>query len=156
MAVEAELVVLGGHVGVVGPVLVLGRAVIQVLGGEDKRGEEDAVGSTPDAASLGLQAGLEAVQVDKSRHKSRDLDVGRDDQLGDELLDGWQLLVVRETLLGLWGLGWCRRKLVLIPCREVVACDDALSSKSQIGDHIPANRLVDELFKGSLVELLHG
>ena len=31
------------HVGVVGPVLVLGRRIVEVLGGEDKGGQEDAV-----------------------------------------------------------------------------------------------------------------
>ena len=105
LAVEAELIVLGGHVSVVCPVLVLGRAVIEILGGQDERGEEDAMSSASDAASLGLQTRLEAVEVDQTRHESRDLDIRGDDQLGDEVLNRRELLVVGQALLGFGGLG---------------------------------------------------
>lgn len=43
---EAKIVHLSVDVRVVGPVFVFGRAVIEILGSENERGEEDAVGGT--------------------------------------------------------------------------------------------------------------
>jgi len=86
LAGEAEVVVRGLHDGIVGPVLVLGRAIVQVLGGNDQRSEEDAVDRTPETLGLGLQALLQASEINQGRHEGRDLNVRGDDQLGDEVL----------------------------------------------------------------------
>lgn len=71
---------------VLGPVLVLGRGVVEILGGEDEGGQEDAVGCAAQSLGLGLQTGLEAVQVHQCGHERGHLDVGGPDQVADELL----------------------------------------------------------------------
>lgn len=108
---EAKGVVGGVHVGVVGPVLVLGRAVVEVLGGQDQGGQEDAVGGASQAAGHGLQLGLEAVEVDQGRHESWDLDVGGDDQLGDELFQRGQRIVGAGDGPGLGASWWSGRPI---------------------------------------------
>jgi hypothetical protein len=61
---EAKVVALCSDVAVVGPVLVLGWAVVKVLGWEDESSEKDAVGSASQAAGHRLELGLEAAKVD--------------------------------------------------------------------------------------------
>lgn len=70
------------------PVLVFGRRVVEVLGGEDERGEEDAVHGAAHAFCDGGQAALEACQVDEGGHERGDLHVAAVDEGGDELLEG--------------------------------------------------------------------
>ena len=76
---EAKGREIGVDVAVSGPVLVLGWAVVEVLGSEDERSEEDAVGSAAQAPGKGLQPWPEAGEVDQRGHQSRDLNVGGDD-----------------------------------------------------------------------------
>lgn len=51
------------HSGVTSPVLVLGARVIQVLGGENERGEEDPVDGASHALGNRWQTGPETAQV---------------------------------------------------------------------------------------------
>jgi hypothetical protein len=51
------------HSGVPSPVLVLGARVIQVLGGEDERGEEDPVDCASHALGNRWQTGSKTAQV---------------------------------------------------------------------------------------------
>jgi hypothetical protein len=87
-AAEAKVVALGGDVAVVGPVLVLWWAVVEVLSGEDESSEKNAMGGASKTASHRLKLWLEAAQVDESGHESRDLNVRGDNELCDELLKG--------------------------------------------------------------------
>lgn len=161
-AVEAESVHLGGDVSVVGPVLVLGRRIVEVLGSEDERSQEDAVGGASETASHGLKLGLESGEVDEGRHESRDLDVGGDDELSDELFDSGEAAVGGLDGPGLGALGRCGRKFllsggVLLRRHEGgVAADDVVGGVGEVGDHFAADGLVDKLLEGELVELIHG
>lgn len=67
--------------GVACPVLVLRRAIVEVLGGEDEGCQEDAVGGAAQALCFGLKSGLEAVEVDQSGHQGGDLDIGFPDEV---------------------------------------------------------------------------
>lgn len=55
-------------VGVLSPVLVLGRGVVEVLGGEDESGEEDAVDGASQTLGHGREALLESLEVDQGCH----------------------------------------------------------------------------------------
>lgn len=151
LSVEAEVVVVSSHVGVAGPVLVLGGAIVEVLCGQDESGKEDAVSGASDTSSLRLQLRLEAVEIDQAGHESRDLNVGGDNQLGDELLEGWQL---RLLVSRLWGTG--RRGRKLGPGGDGIADDDVVSGLGEIRDHLTVDGLVDEVLESSLVELVDG
>lgn len=52
---EAEVLVVVADDAVVGPVLVLGRAVVEVLGGQDQAGQEDAVSRASQSLGHGLK-----------------------------------------------------------------------------------------------------
>jgi hypothetical protein len=132
-------------------VLVLGGAIVEVLCGQDESGKEDAVSGASDTSSLRLQLRLEAVEIDQAGHESRDLNVGGDNQLGDELLEGWQL---RLLVSRLWGTG--RRGRKLGPGGDGIADDDVVSSLGEIRDHLTVDGLVDEVLESSLVELVDG
>lgn len=54
--------------GVASPVLVLGRGVVQVFGGEDEGGKEDAVNSAAHTFGHRGQALLQAREVDEGAH----------------------------------------------------------------------------------------
>lgn len=58
VAVEAKNISVVLNAGVVGPVLILGRRVVEILGGENERSEKDAMGGASKAASHGLELGL--------------------------------------------------------------------------------------------------
>lgn len=56
--------------GVTGPMFVLGAGVIQVLCGEDERGEEDAVDSAAHTLCDWGQTGTKTTEVDETAHES--------------------------------------------------------------------------------------
>lgn len=62
------------------PVLVLGGGVVEVLGGEDEGGEEDAVDGATHAFGDWGKALLQAGEIDKGAHQGGDLDMGAVDQ----------------------------------------------------------------------------
>lgn len=70
--------------GVAGPVLVLGRRVVQVFSGENEGGKEDAVDGAAHAFRHRGQALLQPREVDEGAHQGRDLDMGAVDQGLDE------------------------------------------------------------------------
>lgn len=159
-AAEAKVVAVSGDVAVVGPVLVLGRAVVEVLGGEDESSEEDSVGGTSQASGHGLKLGLEAAKVDEGRHEGGDLDVGRDDELSDELLKSRKAAIFGSNGPGLGAPGRSREVMSGVDGsgrhEGRVAGNDVVGGFGKIGDHVATHRLVDELLEGNLVELLHG
>lgn len=61
---------------VVGPVLVLRRRIVEVLGGQNERGQEDAVSCASETTGEWLKFCLQTSKVDQSRHESRDLNIG--------------------------------------------------------------------------------
>ena len=149
--------------------LVLWRAVVEILGGENESGEEDAVGGASQTTSHGLKLSLEAGEIDKSRHESGNLDVGGNNELGDEFLDGRQISFSYQntslaTLTILGGRG--RRQVLLVFLRLNifgfgghefgVARDDVVGGVGEVCNHFAANRLIDELVESHLVELIHG
>lgn len=167
-AAKSKAVSLGVDVGVSGPVLVLWRAVVEVLGGEDEGGEEDAVGGASKTTSHGLKLSLEASEVDKSRHESGNLDVGGNNKLSDEFLDSRQIsLSYQDTgLASLTVLGRRGRRQVLLVLLRLnilglgghefgIARDNVVSGVGEVCDHFAANGLVDELVESHLVELIH-
>jgi hypothetical protein len=72
---------------VASPVLVLGRRVIERLGGEDESGKEDAVGSATHAFSDRRKTLLQTTEVDEGGHESGNLYRGSVDERLDELFD---------------------------------------------------------------------
>ena len=86
---EAEGVV-AAHGGVAGPVLVLGGGVVEVLGGEDEGGEEDAVHGAAHAFGHGREPGLQPGEVDEGGHERGNLDVRAVDERLDELFQRWE------------------------------------------------------------------
>lgn len=68
-------VVVAANGTVPGPVLVLGRRVVEVLGGEDERGQEDAVDGAAHALCDGRETRFESAQVDERGHEGGDLDM---------------------------------------------------------------------------------
>lgn len=113
------------------------------------------------ALGHGLQAGLEAVQVDEGGHESRDLDVGRDNELGDELLEGGQAAVFASHGSGRRGPRWRGREMRLVDDglgwrrghHRGVALDDVGGSIGEVGDHCSGDGSVDEMIESSGVEL---
>jgi hypothetical protein len=83
---EAKVVVAADG-GVTGPVLVLGRGVVEVLCREDERGEEDAVDGAAHALCNRRKTLCQAVEVDERSHESWYLDVRASDESADEKLD---------------------------------------------------------------------
>lgn len=128
-----------GYICVPGPVLVLGRAVVQVLSGQNQSGQEDAMRSATAASGVRLQASLESGEVDQGRHQSGDLDVGTDYQASDELLEGWHRTLVRI------------RGLVLL---GAIACNDLARLHGQVLDHGFGNSIVNKRLESGGVELL--
>lgn len=117
---EAEVVVATDST-VAGPVLVLGGGVVEVLGGQDERSKEDAVGGALHALGDRRKAGPETGKVDQARHQSRDLDVRALDEGCDELFDGWQERF--PDLVGRRGR-WCGGKALV---KRRLAPDDLCS-----------------------------
>lgn len=87
---EAKWLV-SSYVGVFGPVLVLGRRVVEELGGKDERSQEDSVDGASETLGHGWKSLLESGQVDQGSHEGGDLDVGSSHQRRDELLERWEL-----------------------------------------------------------------
>lgn len=73
---------------VAGPILVLGRAVVDVFGGEDEASEEDAVKGAGHAFGHGRQPTAEPVQVHERAHQRRHLHLRLLHDGGNEDFDG--------------------------------------------------------------------
>lgn len=63
------------HQRVAGPVLVLRRGVVQVLGRQDQRGQENPVYGAPHSLCYGGQSLLQSGEVDQRAHERWDLHV---------------------------------------------------------------------------------
>lgn len=66
--------------------LVLGGGVVEILSGEDERGEENAVDGATHAFGDGGQTLLQAGEIDERAHQGGDLDMRPVDQGLDENL----------------------------------------------------------------------
>ena len=66
--VEKPQVGWAGTAVVAGPVFVFGGGVVEVLGGEDERREEDAVHGAGHALGDGGEPGLQSGEVDEGGH----------------------------------------------------------------------------------------
>lgn len=86
---EAEVVVAADG-SVAGPVLVLGGGVVEVLGGEDEGGEENAVDGAAHSLCHRRQTLGQPVEVDQRGHEGGDLNVRASNQCADEELNGRQ------------------------------------------------------------------
>lgn len=99
------------HGSVPSPVLVLWARVVQVLGGEDQRGQEDAVDSASHALGNGWQTSPEAAQVHQRAHQGGHLDLRPGDERCNEGFDGGKR---RQGVGGIhWGCGG-RRGLTML------------------------------------------
>ena len=81
---------LGEHLGVSTPVFVLGRRIIEVLGGDDESGEEDSVSGAWHTLGDFWKTVTKSLEVDERGEEGGDLDVGLFAYHGDERLEGRQ------------------------------------------------------------------
>lgn len=137
--------------------LVLGGAVVEVLGREDESSKEDAVSGAAESLGHGLEPGPEPVEVDEGGHEGRHLDVGGDDELGDELLQGGQGAVFAADRSWRWCPGWGGVSgsgfLDGWYHHGWVARDDAGSGAGEVPDHCLVDSLVDKGLEGGGIEL---
>lgn len=75
---------------IAGPMLVLGRGIIEVLGCEDKRRKEDPVNGATHAFCYWGEPRLQTRKVDQGRHEGWHLNVGAVDEGLDKGLKGWK------------------------------------------------------------------
>lgn len=127
--------------GVLGPVLVLWRRVVEVLGGHDERGQEDAVGGAGHALGQRRQRRSQSGEVDQRGHQSGGLDVGRGDQVRNELVESGE---VGARLGHINGRRRRRR-------HGGIALDDGLGGGDQVVNHGTRHSLLAEDFEGLLV-----
>ena len=134
-----------------GPMLILWRRVVQVLGGENERGQEDSVDGAAHALGDWRQAFLQTGQVDQRRHQRGYLDVGPLHERSDEGLEGGERLVLggRAPIVLRWCPRGSGRKMGL--GRDGFAFDDCLRLLRQIRDHVSRDGQVNELVQGGLV-----
>lgn len=129
--------------GVLGPVLVLGGRIVEVLRGHDERGQEDSVGGARHALGQRRQRRPQSGQVDQRGHESGGLDVGRGNQMRDELVESGQVGGCRGALrVGGRGRGRGHGR---------VALDDGLGGRHEVVDHGSGDPLLAEDFEGLLV-----
>lgn len=104
---------------VLGPVLVLGRRVVEVLGGDNEGSEEDTVTGAMHALGDARKPRPQALQVDESAEQGGHLDVGA---LDEECDKGFQTgkavdlelarrISFRRGNGSCWGGWWCVRRL---------------------------------------------
>lgn len=151
---EAEVgVALDGSVAC--PVLVLGGRIVEVLGRENQRREEDAVSGALHALGGGGKTLLETTEVDQSRHEGGNLDMRHGDQGDDELFQRGQVRIKDDGRGALRGSA--RRSqgeiVMLLADARVGGCavDDLASLLGQVVDHLLADRQTDEVVHGLAV-----
>ena len=147
---------LGEESSVLGPVLVLGRRVVEVLGGDDEGGEEDAVTSAVHSFGDTGQPGPQALQVDEGAEEGGNLDIGSLHQESDEGLQAGEAidleLARRVGFGGSDGAGGCGARAVGRLCGATL--DNVGSLVGQIDDHFSCDWTLDEVSDGGVVDQL--
>lgn len=142
--------------GVVSPVLVLGRRVVEVLGGDDEGSEEDTVTSAVHALGNARQPRPQALQVNKGAEEGGHLNVGPLDEQSDEGLQAGKAV---DLELARWvglsrgdGTCWCGRRRIGRLCRT--ALDDVGSLIGEVDNHLAGDGALDEVGDGGVVNKL--
>lgn len=144
---------LGEERCVLGPVLVLRRRVVEVLGSDDESGEEDTVTSAVHSLSNTRKPRPQTLKVDESAEEGGNLNVRPLDQESDEGLQAREavdLELARRVGLGRSdGAGGRGGRRVRGLGRA--ALNDVSSLVGQVDDHLASNWALDKVGDGRVV-----
>jgi hypothetical protein len=141
-----------------GPVLVLRRLVVQVLGCNDECGQEDTMASAVHALGSNGELVLEALEVDKGGQQGRGLDIGVKDQEPDKVVEGRDdngrgllaaAVVVHSRTVG--GCVWGRREVIrVVGGWRRATLNDCASVVGNMINHLLGDRAAKESLQTSV------
>ena len=126
---------------------VLWRGIIGELGSDDQAGENDTMGGALESLGNRWESLAKTLEVDQCGHQSSSTNVRDFDNVGNELLQGWDFQVVFSQELWAWRRGG--ELVVGVEGRAGVGLDDLVRLVSEVVDHLVGDPGLDELLQSS-------